>query len=533
MKRILRIAGALLALLILLVFALPFLVNANRFKPALEAELTRVLGRQVTVADLNLSVLSGAVTASELSIGDDPAFEQGPFLKAKELRVGVDLLPLIFSRSLSAKSVTIDQPEIVLLQSAAGDWNFSRLGAPDPPGQPAAKSGGGLDLSVKVVKIDDGRVTLGRVRNPAPPFIFEKVNAEVHDFSPGSAMPFSLSANLSGGGQLQIGGTAGPIHSGDMTMTPAQVSMKVSHLDLALAGVVAGETGVGGIISLEGKAVSTGQTASLTGSIKADQLRLVKGGSPAKKAVQFDFDLEHNLTTRSGTFERGDIHIGSAAASLTGTYTRQGEATILNATLSGSNMPVPELAAMLPALNVVLPAGSSLKGGTASARLLIAGPTDQLVATGSLGVSKTTLAGFNMGARMSAIEKLAGMKGGPNTEIETLSANVKTSQAGGAELNNIKLIVPSIADLTGSGTISPSNALNFRLSARVHAAGVLAIAGKTSIPVLVKGTASNPVFAPDVGALATQEVKNITRDATKAGGLLGGLGGLLGQKKQK
>ncbi len=530
MKRILRIAGALLALLILLLIALPFLVNADRFKPALEAELTRALGRQVTVADLKLSLLSGAVTARDLSIDDDPAYEHSPFLKAKELSVGVDLLPLIFSHRLSARSIAIDQPEIVLLQSAAGDWNFSRLGAPDPPGQPAANSGNGLDLSVKVVKINGGQVTLGKVGNSARPFIFEKVNAEVHDFSAGSAMPFSLAANLSGGGQMQIDGTVGPMRFGDMSMTPAQVSVKVSHLDLALAGVVAGETGMGGIIALDGKAASTGQTATVTGSVTADQLRLVKGGSPATKAVRFDFTLEHNLTTRSGTLQRGDIHIGSAVATLTGTYTRQGDATILNATLSGSNMPVPQLEGMLPALNVVLPTGTTLKGGTASVRLLVTGPTDRLVATGSLGASKTTLAGFNMGARMSAIEKLAGMKGGPNTEIDTLSANVQASQAGGAALSNIDLVAPSIADLTGSGTISPSDALNFRLSAKVHAAGVLAIAGRTAIPVLVKGTASNPVFAPDVGALATQEVKSITGDATKAGGLLGGL---LGQKKKK
>lgn len=530
MKRILRIAGVLVALLILLFVVLPLFFNANRFKPALEAEMTKALGRQVTVADLSLSLLSGAVTAKGLSIADDPAFHQGPFLTAKKLSVGVNLLPLIFSHRLSAKDITIDQPEIVLLQSPAGDWNFSRMGGQDPPAQPVANAGGnGLDLSVKVIKINDGRVTMGKAGDSAQPFSFENVNAAMRNFSSSTAMPFSLSGKFSGGGEMTMEGTAGPIHPGDMTLTPAQVSVKVSHLDLALAGVVAGETGMGGIISLEGKAASNGQNASVTGSITAEQLKLVKGGSPAKKTVQFDFDLVDNLSTRSGTLQRGDLHIGTAVASLTGTFQREGQATVLNAMLSGSNMPVPELETMLPALNVVLPAGSSLKGGTASVRLAVAGPTDQLVATGPVAISGTTLTGFDMGARMSAVEKLAGMKGGPNTEIQTLSANVKASQSGGMSLNNIDLVAPSIGELTGAGTISPSNALNFRLSVKVHAAGVLAIASRTSIPVLVKGTASNPVFAPDVGALATQEVKTFTSDATKAGGLLGGL---LGQRKK-
>lgn len=529
-RRIFRIAGALAALLILLLVLLPLFVNANRFKPALEAELTKALGRQVTFADLKLSLLSGGVTASDLSIDDNPAYQHGAFLKAKKLTVGVELLPLIFSRTLSAKAITVDQPDIVLLQSPSGDWNFSQLGPQDPPGQSPANPGSGLDLSVKVITLNDGRITIGKVGNPAQPFIFEKVNAVVHDFSPRSAMPFSLSGNFSGGGQMQIEGTAGPIHSGDMTLTPAQVSVKVSHLDLALAGVVTGQSGIGGIVALDGKAASNGQTASITGSIKAEQLKLVKGGSPSKTPLQFDFDLENDLTARSGMLKRGDIHIGNATASLTGDWMHQGPASTLNATLAGSDMPVPQLEAMLPALNIVLPAGSSLKGGTASVHLTIAGPLDQLTAVGSLRVNNTTLEGFNMGARMSAVEKLAGMKGGPSTAIQLLSANVKASQAGGAQLDNIDLVVPSIADLTGSGAISPSNALNFRLNAKVHATGVLTLAGNTSIPVLVKGTASNPVFAPDVGALATQEVKSITGDATKAGGLLGGL---LGGIKKK
>lgn len=531
MKRIIQIAAGIIALLIVLVLVLPLLVNANTFKPGLESALTKALGRQVKVGDLTLSVFSGAVTASDLSIADDPAYEQKPFVTAKSLKVNAELMPLIFSRKLRANGITIDQPEITLLQSPAGTWNYSGLGAgparqKDPAGGEAGESG--LDLSVKLVKIANGRVTIGKSNSTAQPLVVDPVNAELHDFSATSVMPFSLTAKFSGGGELTAQGTAGPIHNGDVTLTPAQLSLKVNHLDLAVAGVIEGNTGMGGIVALDGNAKSDGQAADITGKITADQLRLVKGGGPARKPVAIDFALRHNLKTRGGQVTQGDVHIGSAVLHVTGTYTPQGEATLLNMNIAGAGMPVPELESILPAVNVVLPAGSSLAGGTAQIRMLVAGPTDRLMATGSLGASRTTLKGFDLGAKMAVIERLTGMQGGPNTEIETLSTNVKASQAGGVQLDNIDVVAPTIATLTGNGTISPSNALDFRLSATVHAGGVLAAASKTAIPVAVKGTASNPVFVPDVKALATQQVEQRAQSA------LGGvLGGIFGGKKKK
>ncbi len=514
MKRIVQIAIGLVGLLIIVVIALPRLANANRFKPNLESALTKALGREVKVGDLTLSVFSGAVTADDLSIADDPAYEQKPFLTAKSLQVGVELMPLIFSRKLRANGITIDQPEITMLQSAAGTWNYAGLGAgsgqKDPPGD------AGLDLSVKLVKITNGRVTIGKASSPAQPLVVDPVNVELHDFSATSVMPFAMSAKFSGGGELDVQGTAGPLHKGDMAMTPAQVSFKVSHLDLAAAGLIEDESGMGGIVALEGNAKADGQNVDVTGKITAEQLKLVKGGGPAKRPVEIDFALRHDLKSRGGNLTQGDVHIGSAVVHLTGTYAPQGEATVFNMNVAGAGMPVAEIESILPALHVVLPAGSSLAGGTAQIRMAVAGPTDKLMATGSLGVYKTTLKGFNLGARMSAIERLAGLKGGPNTEIDTLSANVKASQAGGVALDNIDVVAPSIADLKGAGTISPTNQLDFRLSAMVHTGGLgglLAVAGKTAIPVAVKGTAANPVFVPDVKALATQEVKSLVQRA--------------------
>src|SRR5260370_36939203 len=136
----------------------------------LESKLRQGLGGEVKLGDLKFSVLSGGVTASDLSIADHPAFSKSPFVRAKSLTVSAELWPFIASRKLNVTGLTIDQPEIVLLQSAPGQWNFSNLGARTPSAQADAAGGGNkLDLSVQLIKISGGRLSVGRITSPSNP----------------------------------------------------------------------------------------------------------------------------------------------------------------------------------------------------------------------------------------------------------------------------------------------------------------------------------------------------------------------------
>jgi len=78
------------------------------------------------VGNLSLSILSGSVSAENLSIADDPAFSKDPFIRAKALQVGVEVMPLIFSKTLHVTEITLDQPEIFLLHDA-GDTASSAI----------------------------------------------------------------------------------------------------------------------------------------------------------------------------------------------------------------------------------------------------------------------------------------------------------------------------------------------------------------------------------------------------------------------
>jgi AsmA protein len=537
MKRIAKVLGIALVLLVVVLISLPFLVNANQFRPMLEAKLSQGLGREVKLGDLKFSILSGGVTASDLAIADHPDFSKAPFLRAKSLTVSAKLWPFIFSRKLAVTGLIIDQPEIVLLRSAPGQWNFSNLGVKSAAKADAADSGNKLDLSIQLVKVTGGRLSVGRVDSRVKPLVLDKVNFELRDFAPASVMPFTLTAKVAGGGDIKLSGKAGPIHTEDVVLTPADATLNVTHLDLDASGLMAAASGIGGIISVDGSGASDGNNLEVKGRVKADQLKLAKGGSPAHRSVAFDFTVNHDLRRGVGSLHRGEVHVGSAVAALTGTYATRGESTTLNANLSGSGMPIPELEAMLPALNIVLPQGSSLQGGTASVHLTVAGPFDRLSARGSMSLDHTRLAGFDLGGKMAVIEMLAGIKRSPNTDIETLRANVATNPEN-TNIDDLKLVAPAVGELTGAGVISASHALDFKMRVTLHTSGVLMAAmgqrGDTSVPFFIQGTASNPSFKPDMAAamknLAGGELKKLGgTNAEKAVGIFEGL--LKGKKK--
>ncbi len=124
-----RIMGIVFVLLVVLVAAIPFLLDLNQFRPQIESQLSGALGRDVKVDSLNLSLLSGGIQVKNISIADNPAFSSSAFVQAKSLQAGVELKPLIFSKSVRITGISLDGPNITLIRSSSGKWNISDLGS--------------------------------------------------------------------------------------------------------------------------------------------------------------------------------------------------------------------------------------------------------------------------------------------------------------------------------------------------------------------------------------------------------------------
>ena len=527
MKQKLRIAGIVLAVIVVAVLALPFGLNANSFRPKLEAELSSALGRKVTLGNLSLSIWSGSVSASDLAIADDPGFSQNPFVQAKSLKVGVELLPLIFSKSLHVTQLTLDHPEITLLRSAAGTWNFSSLGATNaaPAASPSAPASSSppatADLSVKKLDVKDGRITVAHA-DTQQTHIYDNVNIAVRNFSFGAQFPFTMSANLPNGGTLKLDGNAGPINSTDTSLTPFQAQVGVKRLDLAASGLGELSPGIAGLADFDGTVSSDGQALQTSGTLQAQNLKLVQSGGPAGRPVQLKYSVVHQLHSQSGTIEESDIAMGRAVAKLTGNYQIQGESALLDMKLNAQSMPVDDLEAMLPALGVVLPSGSRLSGGTLSANLTITGPASGPVIAGPIRLSNSKLANFDLGSKLSSISKLSGAKTGSDTSIENLSTDARVAPDG-IRTEKVNLTIAALGVLTGSGTISPGGALNYQMTANLNGAVASAVTKLVglgdkgeSIPFFIRGTTANPSFVPDVKGMLTGQIGSQIGSALKS-----------------
>lgn len=576
MNRALKILGVVVVLIIIVLVALPFLINVNAFRPRIESDLSNALGREVKVGNLSLSLMSGSVAAEQLSIADDPAFSKAPFVQAKALKVGVEMMPLIFSKQVHVTNLTLEQPQIALIKTASGKWNFSSLGknahapgaqssspetppakAPEAAKKPAEAPSKGpnagepleQNLSVGKLNVNDGRVSIGDANSSVKPRVYDKVNVTVTNFSMDSQFPFTLTANLPGGGDLKLDGTAGPVNPDDAASTPVQAKLKINQLNLADSGFVDASSGVAGIANVDATLQSDGHNAKSSGTVNAEKLKLSPKGSPAPRPVQIKYATEFNREKQAGVLSQADIALGQALAQLKGTYDLKGAKPMLNMKLDAPNMAVNELQAMLPALGVILPQGSSLQGGTLSTALTITGAADNPVITGPLKLADTKLAGFDLGSKLSAVSALSGAKTGNDTSIKILSTDARVAPDG-ITTNNVNLNIPALGTVTGSGSISPAGALNYRLTANVvgsAVSGLSQLAGMSgngaSIPFFVQGTTSNPQFVPDVKGLVGSQLGNQLGNQLKgrvpqtnnpgANQAIDALGGLFGKKKKK
>jgi hypothetical protein len=596
MKRILLIAAIVAAVLVAVAIAIPFLLDVNVFRPQLESYLSSALGRQVKVGNLRLSILQQSVRAETISIADDPAFSAEPFVKAKSLAVGVELIPLLTSRKLRVTNLTLESPEIVLLRDVSGRWNYSSLGAGAGSGASAGsgrgagpkRGGGGASsaeaggsasaggagggrsaqgggtgknreaganpdagakdrtsasqgahpgqesgaargagskvegegaarvassgfskqaLSIEALAVKNGRVTVGRVGRGGRTRVYAPVDLTVKGFSWTTPFTFSLSAAPPGGGDIRITGSAGPIDPADVSMTRVTAALKVTRIDLAASGLVDPASGIAGLAAVEGTLHADGRQIRLEGSMNAEKLKLVPAGAPAARAVRFTFALEHDRRRQSGTLSRGDLQLGKALARLGGTYSLSEGPARFDLRLAGKGMPVDDVEAVLPAVGIVLPQGSSLEGGSLAVDFTMTGSSTAPVVQGPLRITDTRLAGFDLGSKLSAISALAGVRTGADTTIQNLSADLRATLAG-ITASNMNLTVEALGALAGAGTVGADKSLDFRMTAHLTGGAVTGLSklaglgGKgTSIPFFIRGTCSSPKFVADVQGL--------------------------------
>ncbi|HLK53902.1 MAG TPA: AsmA family protein, partial [Candidatus Angelobacter sp.] len=493
-------------------------------------------------------------TASDISITDDPAFNKGPFLRASSVKVGVELMPLIFSKQLKVTSLTVEKPDIALLSNAQGKWNYSTIGSATPNNAPtttapAPTASTGSDISIGKFEIVDGTVRVGHStgHSAGKESVYQKVNLVAHNISTQTAMPFTLSVTVPGGGSLAMEGQAGPLNATDSTNSPLDAKLTLKHVDLGALGFIDTSSGVGGLLDFDGQVKSDGHRLHSEGKANATNLRLMKGGQPAKQAVALDYKSDYALDSQNGTVN-ANLHTGNSLTNANGTLNAKGEDIIANLKIEGKNMAVNDVEGLLPALGVILPSGASLQGGNINMDMAAAGPLGRLVVTGPLSITGTHLTGYNLGSKLGPIAAFTGNKGSMDTLIQTFSSALRIAPEG-IKADNIVLDVPSMGTVTGNGVITSDNSLDFKMLLKLSGGannllgsltGMSAGAQSSGLPFLIEGKTSSPEFRPSMGSVSKGSLQNGLLQAVQGKNgaqgqqkpdVKGVLGGLLNKKK--
>jgi AsmA protein len=657
MSRKLRIILVSIGICIFVILIVPFLIPVNQFRQTIEEKASAALERKVTLGNLSLSLFSGSLAGENLSIGDDPKFSSSAFLTAKSFKVGVELMPLIFSKTLNVSDISIQNPQVTLVRSATGQWNYSSLGGssataeqtPDPA-KPSGSSTSPSSLSIKRLELKDGQVNIGST-NSQKRSAYDHVSISASDVSVTSRFPVAVSADLPGGGKFKFDGNVGPVDQTNASLTPVNAKVNVSSFNLASTGLLDPSLGLGGLLDLDATLGSQNGGSETKGTAKLSKALLIAGGSPASGSVVVDFSTNYDLRKNTGVLNPSTLKIGNATAHLSGTY-QIAEDTVLNIKLDGQDMPAKDLESFLPALGIVFPKGATIQGGTLNANLNLTGPTNKLVTTGNVGLcggtidsknnldfkmvatltnalgaagnpvsrtagmigklsgagggcksgtivaihlsgtyqlqsenpllnlkmtgqelpidelqalligagiklpngailkggtldialiltglanaliitgpielKNTRVVGFDLGSRIRGIAALSRIKTGDTTSIEKLQVNLRLTNAG-TQVDKIYARIPAMGEITGSGTVSVTSDLDFALTARVTAAegigkigaGLLTKLNGSSdsgesgvrvkgVPMLVTGTANEPIITADVQGLFDRSKK--------------------------
>jgi AsmA protein len=171
-------AGVVVVLVLAALAALPFLVDANSFRPVLQAQLQQRLRRPASLGNMSLHLFPLEIRISDVVLGQPDGFvSQQPFLSAKEVYVSVDLWPLIH-RDIVLKAIRLKSPRIELIRNSAGAWNYETGDA----GAPSSRASGNFTLDE--LRVEDGQVAIDNQKDKTPRDIYQHIDLTMNGLGP-------------------------------------------------------------------------------------------------------------------------------------------------------------------------------------------------------------------------------------------------------------------------------------------------------------------------------------------------------------
>ena len=246
--------------------AVSLLVRTHRMHDYLVAHLERAFGRPVQVGSFGARIFpSLQLYASEVTVGEDPAFGYEYFLRAEHLSAGLRWTGLLRGH-FEFGTLSFSRPSLILVRHSQGQWNLERW-------LPSAKSASASAATIygppspappvnhlERIKFNDGRVNF-KIQDEKLPFAFMGVSGSVEQISPGrwelqlEAQPWRSGVLLQSAGTIRV---RGDLAGTSARLQPAQITLHWSEASLAdVFRLVHGQDyGVRGLFTLGASAKS-------------------------------------------------------------------------------------------------------------------------------------------------------------------------------------------------------------------------------------------------------------------------------------
>ncbi|HWY68897.1 MAG TPA: AsmA family protein [Terriglobales bacterium] len=455
MRKLIGVLIAIVLLVVIVMFALPSLVNVNQYHDKIQAELQQKLHRQVKLGDMSLKLIPFSIRVSNAEIGEDPRFNTGhPFASTQQLAVSAKLLPLL-RHEVQVNSVELVDPKIELVRNPQGVWNFASLQQPssnNAPSQPSANQpasskpsptqpapnqskpsqpSSGQAFSLSELKITNGQVAITDEQKHQSRAVYDHIDLALSNYAPGKPFDIALAAHLPGQGDqyVKFDGTAGPMNDQNSLATPVDGRLKLNQVSLAGVQKFLNSPQLSqyeAVASGEASVRNNNGNMNSTGNLQLNNVRIrgVDIGYPIKA----DYNIADNLNTDVINISKLNLNLGPTPISMSGTVNTRPTPAQLNVQVKASNASISELARLAGAFGVAFNPGTQVAGNL-NADIHAQGATDQPALNGNLNAQNLVISGKDIPqpVKVPAI----------NLELtpDVVKSNSFTAQSGGTSLN--------------------------------------------------------------------------------------------------
>jgi uncharacterized protein involved in outer membrane biogenesis len=503
----------IVVLVIAAVLIVPRMINVNKYHDQIQAQVEKKLGRQVTLGQMNLSLLPPSFKVDNLVVGEDKSFDTSrPFAVAQQLSVSVKFWPLL-RKQVEIKSLELDHPHIELVRNAKGEWNFASLGHEEkaapvpqtPVNQPEAQTKGGKqsaqtakpspkpeatpaenkessgDISLANLQINDGQVAVTDEQKHQSRAVYDHIDVSVSNFAPNSEFSIKAEAHLPGQGKqtISLEGQGGPIQQADLLNTRFDGTLRMDQVSIdgiqkflnsqALSGIETQISGDAKVKNAEGKLISSG-------AIKLDdpQIHNVKVGYP----ITLNYDVVDDLQSDVIQINRGDIKLGSTPVTIAGTLNTRPNPAQIDVKLTADNASISEAARLASAFGVAFNQGMDVNGRV-SANIQAKGEATKPAMNGHLSARDLTISGKDLPqpVKVNAVEL--------SLTPDTIRSNDFTATSGSTNVNvNFALSQYTGTNSSVNASLRAANAKVDELLNMAKAYGVSAVEGITGSGLL-------------------------------------------------